>query len=307
MIRTGLRAGIDVGGTKIEIAALDSDGAFRLRHRVPTPRDDYAATLTAIAALVRDGERRLGRFDSVGIGIPGSLSPRTGTVRNANSTWLNGQPLLADLQQALQRPVRIDNDANCLAVSEAVDGAAAGQRLVIGVILGTGVGAGIAIDGASWSGRNRIAGEWGHNPLPAPRASEFAAPRCWCARDGCIETWLCGPALLADHRRSGAAADSVPQLLAAAQAGEPAAAATLDRWVERLARSLATLINMLDPDAIVVGGGLSHIETLYERVPQLWQSHVFCNEAIDTPLLRSRHGDSSGVRGAAWLWPRDRR
>jgi fructokinase len=296
-----LRLGIDLGGTKIEIAALDRDGAMRLRRRAPTPRGDYAATVDAIAALVHDAERELGTRGTVGVGIPGALSAATGRVKNANSTWLNDRPLREDLQAALGREVRIQNDANCLAVSEAIDGAAAGARVTFAAILGTGVGAGIAIDGRALAGANGIAGEWGHVPLPAPRDDERPGPRCWCGRHGCIETWLSGPALAADHlRRTGETLDATA-IAARAGAGDAACGASLERWRDRLARGLAMVIDVLDPDVVVLGGGLSNVTGTVEQLPARVAPLVF-TDAPCTRFERSVHGDSSGVRGAAWLW-----
>ncbi|MGE0798455.1 MAG: ROK family protein [Lautropia sp.] len=310
------RIGVDLGGTKIEIAALDAGGAIRLRRRVATPRDDYPATVAAIAALVAAAEAELGRPGSVGVGIPGAISPASGLVKNANSTWLNGRPLRQDLEAALRRPVRVQNDANCLAVSEAVDGAAAGAHCVFAAILGTGVGAGICIGGQPLTGRQAIAGEWGHNPLPPaqpPRRDESPGPRCWCGRHGCIETWLSGPGFTAEFLRiaghagesaagSGAAAATATTILERAEAGDPAAAAALARYLDRLARALGTVVNLLDPDVIVLGGGLSNIDRLYDELPLRLPAYVFSDRA-DTPVRRAAHGDSSGVRGAAWLWP----
>jgi fructokinase len=296
-----MRIGIDLGGTKIEIACLDRDGAIRLRRRVPTPRDDYAATVAAIAALVREAEAALGRTGTVGIGIPGTLSARTGCVKNANSAWLNGRPLHEDLRAALGREPRIQNDANCLAVSEAVDGAAAGDAVVFAAILGTGVGAGIAIGGRAHRGPNGIAGEWGHVPLPSPRDDERPGPSCWCGRRGCIETWLSGPALSSDHLRVAGESLDAATLVARAETGDPACAAAMARWLDRLARGLATVVNVLDPDTIVLGGGLSNIEAVYRELPARLPPHVFSDD-LRTRIVRSAHGDSSGVRGAAWLW-----
>ena len=275
-----MRIGIDLGGTKIEVVVLDDTGAPRLRRRVPTPRD-YDGTLAAIAALVAGAEAECG-VCSVGIGIPGSLSPATGLVRGANSTWLNGGSLQDDLARRLDRPVRISNDANCLALSEA------GSGITFAAILGTGVGAGITIDGRLIEGANRIAGEWGHNPLPWMSRDEHPGPRCWCGRDGCIETFLSGPALAADG-------GAEPATLAAR--GDPA----LGRHAHRLARALAHVINLLDPDVIVLGGGLSNMAHLYEQVPRLWGEWVF-SDVVTTRLVPARHGDSSGVLGAARLW-----
>jgi fructokinase len=300
-VSTPWRLGVDLGGTKIEIAALDRAGDIRLRRRVPTPRDDYPATVAAIAALVDGAERELGARGSVGVGIPGTISALTGRVKNANSIWLNHQPLREDLQAALGREVRIQNDANCLAVSEAVDGAAAGADVVFAAILGTGVGAGIAVGGRPLAGANGIAGEWGHVPLPAPRDDERPGPRCWCGRDGCIETWLSGPGLAADHRRLGGEALDAATLAARAAAGDAAAAASLGRWLDRLARSLAMIIDVLDPDVVVLGGGLSNVEATCAALPARLGPLVF-SDALHTRIVRSAHGDSSGVRGAAWLW-----
>ncbi|HZH06516.1 MAG TPA: ROK family protein [Lautropia sp.] len=305
-----LRIGIDLGGTKTEVAVLDPAGGFLLRRRAATPRNDYRATVATIAQLVTDAETSVGANCTVGVGIPGAISPATGLVKNANSSWLNGQPLLEDLQAALSRSVRIQNDANCLAMSEAADGAAAGAPVVLGVILGTGVGAGICIDGQVLTGRNAIAGEWGHNPLPPalPDADSTAPVRCWCGRWGCIETWLSGPALarqFAQHDAPGAEragpvdARAVFQL---ADEGDAGAVVVVERWLDRLARSLAGVINVLDPDVIVLGGGLSNVEMIYRELPRRWGVHVF-SDRVDTTVCPAAHGDSSGVRGAAWLWP----
>lgn len=297
---SGLRLGIDLGGTKIEIAALDGQGGFALRQRVATPQGDYGATLRAIADLVAQAEAQLGqRGLPLGLGIPGSLSPLTGRVRNANSTALNGQPLREDLQHLLARPVAVDNDANCLALSEATDGAGAGAEVVFAVILGTGVGAGIAMHGQVLHGCNGVAGEWGHNPLPRAGAPELAL-RCWCGRTACQELFLSGPGLAADHARAGGGPAAAAAIVAAAQAGDAAAQASLARYVERLARALAQVINLLDPDVIVLGGGMSNVQALYAELPRLWGPQVF-SDVVRTRLVAARHGDSSGVRGAAWL------
>ncbi|MBL6456747.1 ROK family protein [Belnapia sp. T6] len=293
-----LRLGIDLGGTKTEIVALDAAGAIRLRRRAPTP-PDYAGVIALIGGLVEAAEAELGATGTVGIGIPGSLSPATGLVRGANSTWLNGGRLDADITARLGRPVRISNDANCLAMSEAADGAGAGFRTVFAVILGTGVGAGITIGGRIQEGRNRIAGEWGHNPLPWMMPEEYPGPACWCGRHGCIETFLCGPALAAAADGPGAR-DAGP-LPARAEAGDAAAACALAQHADRLARALAHVINLLDPDCILLAGGLSNMAHLYEAVPRRWRAFVF-SDVVETPLLRARHGDSSGVLGAARLW-----
>ena len=298
---SGIRLGLDLGGTKIEIAALDGQGAFLLRERVPTPRGDYAGTLRAVAGLVAMAEQRLGTPGlPLGIGMPGSLSPLTGRVRNANSTVLNGQPLREDLQRLLARPLRLENDANCLALSEATDGAGAGAEVVVAAILGTGVGAGIAVHGRVLPGCNGIAGEWGHNRLPL-LAGEQRTPRtCWCGRPDCVEAWLSGPALAADHAATGDGVPSPERIVAAMRGGDAAARATFERYAQRLALALAGVINLLDPQVIVLGGGLSQVPELFERVPALWGPHVF-SDRIDTALRPARHGDSSGVRGAAWL------
>lgn len=295
-----IRLGIDLGGTKIEIAALDATGSFLLRERVATPQGDYAATLRAIAALVAMAEARLGATGlPLGVGMPGSLSPLTGGVRNANSTALNGQPLREDLQALLGRPVRLENDANCLALSEATDGAGAGAQVVFAAILGTGVGAGIAVRGQLLHGCNGVAGEWGHNPLPRASAPELAL-RCWCGRTACQELFLSGVGLAADHARAGGAPADAATIVAAARAGDASAQASLARYAERLARALAQVINLIDPDVIVLGGGMSKVDELYAQVPRLWGTHVF-SDVVRTALVPARHGDSSGVRGAAWL------
>jgi fructokinase len=293
--------GLDFGGTKIAALALDPDGHTLWETRVPTPRGDYHASLEAIAALVSGGEHAIGRACSVGIGIPGAISPATGLVKNANSTWLNGRPLHADLERRLDRPVRLENDANCLALSEAADGAAAGADVVFAVILGTGVGGGLVVHGRVITGRNAIAGEWGHNPLPWPEPDERPGPRCYCGKDGCIETLLSGPGLAAGYRAHTGVDVRGEEVVARADAGEPAAAAALATWEQRLARALATVINVVDPDVIVVGGGLSRIARLYDRVPPLLSAWVF-SDRVETLLVPARHGDASGVRGAARLW-----
>jgi fructokinase len=314
-----MRIGVDLGGTKIEAIVLADDGNDLVRMRIPAPRGDYQRTLDAIASLVREVAARASAQASgsgasqplapVGIGIPGAISPATGLVKNANSTWLIGHPLADDLERALGRPVRIDNDANCFAVSEASDGAAAGARVVFGVILGTGVGGGLAINGEALVGRMAIAGEWGHNRMPAPddavmATEEWPGPPCYCGRRGCVETFLSGPGWLARHRErhAGAHEASAEALVHAMRAGDAAARDSFGRYVDRLARALATVINIVDPDAIVLGGGLSAMSELYEEVPRAWGRYVF-SDRVDTQLLPPRHGDSSGVRGAAWLWP----
>src|SRR5579862_5829255 len=295
------RIGVDLGGTKIEAAAIDRDGRVHARRRVASPAGNYAGTVAAVAGLVHGIEAELGTGLTVGIGIPGTLTAATGLVKNANSTWLIGRPLGRDLEAALGRPVRLANDANCFALSEASDGAAAGLANVFGVILGTGVGGGVVIDGRIVVGANAIGGEWGHNPLPWPRADELPGARCYCGRSGCIETFLSGPGLAADHHAHGGNETSGERIVAGAETGDAACRATLDRHAERLARALAHIINILDPDAIVLGGGLSAIRSLYEDVPRLWGRFVF-SDTVLTRLLPPKHGDSSGVRGAAWLW-----
>lgn len=295
-----LRIGIDLGGTKIEAIALASDGAELFRRRIETPREDYAATVAAIAGLVTVVERELGERGSVGVGMPGSISPATGLVKNANSTWLIGHPLHLDLERALGRSVRVANDANCFALSEAADGGGAGSPVVFGVILGTGTGGGVVVDGQVLVGPNAVAGEWGHNALPWPDASEWPGPACYCGRHGCIETFLSGSGL--QRAYAGAGGRTAREIAAAAAGREPAAMDAIETYSRRLAKSLATVINLIDPDAIVLGGGLSNIESLYRRVPEIWTEWVF-SDRVDTKLARARHGDSSGVRGAAWLWP----
>lgn len=292
------RIGVDLGGTKIEIVALDVGGAVRLRRRVATP-GDYAGGIAAIAGLVEAAESELGARASIGIGIPGSENPTTRLIRNANSTWLNGRPLGADLEARLGRPVRLANDANCLAMSEAADGAGAGFGTVFAVILGTGCGGGLVVNGRVVQGRNHVAGEWGHNPLPWMSPAEHPGPRCWCGQHGCLETFLSGPALAADCDGPGARDASTLPIRAAS--GDPSARGALERHADRLARALAAVVNLLDPEVIVLGGGLSNMDHLYREVPGLIARHVF-SDAFDTPLRRARHGDSSGVFGAARLW-----
>ena len=293
-----MRIGIDLGGTKIEIVALADDSAQLLRRRVPTPRADYPGTLAAIVGLVREAESDLGQQGSVGIGIPGAESRATGLIKNANSTWLIGKPLRRDLEALLQREVRLANDANCFALSEATDGAAAGAEVVFGVILGTGVGGGIVAHGKVLTGANAIAGEWGHNRLPG---DEPDRPECYCGRRGCVETFLSGPGMQRDHAKANGEVLDPDEIAAHATAGDAGCESTLRRYEQRLARALAQVINILDPDAIVLGGGLSNIAALYEHVPKLWGAEVF-SDRIATRLLKNRHGDASGVRGAAWLW-----
>jgi fructokinase len=303
-MRNAMRVGVDLGGTKIEIVAIDTDGRERLRRRVATPADDYGATLAMVAALVAEAERDLGLpagSTSVGIGTPGSLSRATGLLRGSNSVCLNGQPIREDLRRILGRDVRVTNDANCFALSEATDGAGAGAPVVFGVILGTGVGAGIVVHGRLLEGANAIAGEWGHNPLPWPRDEERPGPACYCGRTGCIETWLSGPGLARDHARAAGLHRAVPEIAAGAWEGNAECEATMQRYEERLARALASIINVLDPDVIVLGGGLSNVARLCGNVPRLWGPWVF-SDRVDTRLVRNVHGDSGGVRGAAWLW-----
>ncbi|AVZ80473.1 fructokinase [Zoogloeaceae bacteirum Par-f-2] len=298
-----IRIGVDLGGSKIEVVALDDDGRELLRRRVPTPQGDYPATVAAVAALVEQAETELGVHGRcpVGIGTPGSISPLTGRMRNANSTCLNGQALREDLAARLKRPLRIANDADCFAMSEATDGAGAGAPVVFGVIIGTGVGGGVVVHGRLLTGANGIAGEWGHCPLPQPAPEDLPLPVCFCGRSGCIETYLSGPGMAADHlRHSGQLLDAAT-IAQRAAAGDAACEATLARYEQRLARALAGVINLLDPDVIVLGGGLSRIERLYRTVPQLWPAHVF-SDRIVTRLLPARHGDASGVRGAARLY-----
>lgn len=296
-----LRIGVDLGGTKIEAIALDRDSVVRARKRVPTPRQDYEATLASIAALVAEVEAAAGGRGSVGVGIPGAISPATGLAKNANSTWLNGRPLHHDVERRLGRPVRLANDANCFALSEATDGAGAGARVVFGAIVGTGTGGGIVADGRVITGRNGIGGEWGHNPLPWPDASESPGPECYCSRRGCIELFLSGPALSRDHRQRTGEERTAEEIAARAAAGDAACEASLRRYEGRMARGLATIMNVVDPDVIVLGGGMSNLARLYTRVPELWAEWVF-SDRVDTRLLPPVHGPASGARGAAWLW-----
>jgi len=300
-----MRIGIDLGGTKIEGILLDRDGGTLARRRIPTPRHDYAGTVAAIAGLVADLERAAelpAGSASVGVGIPGIVSPRTGLVKNANSTWLIGHPLDQDLARRLDRPVRLENDANCFAVSEAADGAAAGRRTVFAVIIGTGCGGGIVVDGRVLTGRHAIAGEWGHNPLPWPTAAEWPGPGCFCGRQGCLERWISGPGFAEDHARMTGRSLSAEEIAGLAATGDGDALASLDRYADRLARGLAGVVNLLDPDIIVLGGGMSKVRALYDLVPPLLSARCF-SDGVDTPIVPARHGDSSGVRGAAWLWP----
>ena len=296
-----LRIGIDLGGSKIELVALEASGQVLLRRRRPTPKGDYQATLRAIGDMVAAAESDLGRKASVGIGIPGAESFSDGRIKNANSTWLIGQTLRLDLEALLQREVRLANDANCFALSEAVDGAGRGAEVVFGVILGTGVGGGVVVHRRALAGANRIAGEWGHNPLPLPDEESLPPAPCYCGRSGCVETWLSGPGLSDDHWRHGGQSLSAEEIANRAEAGDAACAAALGRYERRLAKALAQVVNVLDPDVVVLGGGLSNIARLYDTVPRLWAAHVF-SDTIRTRLLCNVHGDSSGVRGVAWLW-----
>jgi fructokinase len=296
----GVRIGIDLGGTKTEAAAYLADGTEAFRKRVATPRGDYDATVTLVASLVAEAEASTGRRGTVGVGTPGAISPATGLVKNANSTCLNGKPLRRDLEAALSREVRVANDANCFALSEAIDGAGAGARVVFGVIVGTGTGGGVVVDGRVLVGPNAIAGEWGHNPLPWPQDDERPGPACYCGRRGCVETFLSGPGLARDHREATGEALDPAEVVARAGRGDAAARATMDRYADRMARALLTVIHVLDPDVIVLGGGLSNVAWLYEAVPPLWKRHAF-SDRLDTLLRPPVHGDASGVRGAAWL------
>ena len=302
-----MRIGIDLGGTKIEGLALADDGRELLRTRVVTPRGDYEATVEAIGTLVEALEAGTAGRGTVGVGIPGVPSSSTGLVKNANSTWLIGRPLVRDLERRLDRPVRVANDANCFALSEATDGAAAGAEVVFGVIVGTGTGGGIVVRGQVLTGANAIAGEWGHNPLPWPGEEEHVMPACYCGRAGCIETFLSGPGLVRDYQRATTSALTAEEVVRRAGAGDSNAEAALTRYESRMARALAGIINVVDPDVIVLGGGMSNLVRLYESVPRLWEPYVFAcgasGDPVRTRLVRARHGDASGVRGAAWLWP----
>lgn len=300
-----MRIGIDLGGTKTEVIALSDHGEELFRYRVPTPRDDYDKTVENIIGLVKRAEQESGQQGSVGLGIPGTLSPFTRRVKNANSTWLNGQPLDKDLQQRLGREVRIANDANCLAVSEAVDGAAAGKQTVFAVIIGTGCGAGVALNGQAHSGGNGNAGEWGHNPLPWMDEDELRYREevpCYCGKQGCIETFISGTGFATDYQRLSGIDLKGAEIIKRLEQQDPVAELAMSRYEMRLAKSLAHVVNILDPDMIVLGGGMSNVERLYQTVPQLVKNWVFGGE-FATPIRRAVHGDSSGVRGAAWLWP----
>ena len=295
-----MRLGVDLGGTKIEIIALAEDGKELLRRRVPTPQGDYQATLKTIARMVLDAEAELGQRGSVGIGTPGAPSRATGRLKNSNSVVLNGKPFLKDIEARLERPVKISNDANCFALSEAMDGAAAKAGVVFGVILGTGVGGGIVVNGQVLDGPNGIAGEWGHNPLPWTQSAEHPGPECYCGKSGCIETFLSGPGMAELHRRASGEMLAPPEIVQRAAKSDATYEQFMRAYENRLARALAHIINILDPDAIVLGGGMSNIGRLYANVPELWGRWVF-SDRVDTLLLKHHHGDSSGVRGAAWL------
>ncbi|AXC80060.1 fructokinase [Salmonella enterica] len=300
-----MRIGIDLGGTKTEVIALDDAGEQRFRHRLPTPREDYQQTIETIAALVDMAEQATGQTGSVGIGIPGSLSPYTGVVKNANSTWLNGQPFDNDVSRRLKREVRLANDANCLAVSEAVDGAAAGAQTVFAVIIGTGCGAGVALNGRAHIGGNGTAGEWGRNPLPWMDDDELRYREeipCYCGKQGCIETFISGTGFATDYQRLSGKALKGDEIIRLVDAQDAVAELALSRYELRLAKALSHVVNILDPDVIVLGGGMSNVERLYKTVPSLMKSFVFGGEC-ETPVRKAQHGDSSGVRGAAWLWP----
>lgn len=295
------RLGVDLGGTKIEIIALDASGEVCLRNRVDTPRGEYTATLEAIARLVTVAEQQLDCVASLGICTPGAMSPATGLLKNSNSVCLNGKPLQQDLQQMLQRDVRIANDADCFALSEATDGCAAGAASVFGVIVGTGTGGGLFINGQLLAGPNAIAGEWGHNPLPWAKQSELPGPDCYCGNSGCIETWLSGPGMERDYRQVVGTVLASDVIAEQDKQGDAAASACLDRYVDRMARALASVINIVDPEVIVLGGGVGNIDRLYRDVPDQWGQYVF-SDHVDTRLAKPLFGDSSGVRGAAWLW-----
>ena len=297
-----MRIGVDLGGTKIEIIALDDRGAPLLRRRVPTPAGDYSGTVRAIAELVRSAQAQIGVFASVGIATPGALSPQTGLLRNSNSVVLNGKPLDRDLADALGQPVRLENDANCLAISEATDGAGAGSRVVFAAIFGTGIGGGIVIEGRILTGLNRIGGEWGHNPLPWATENERPGYRCYCGKFGCIETFLSGAGLAREYFSLSQKELPAEQIAEAEQSGEPDAVKSIAAYQDRLARSLAALVNILDPDTIVVGGGISNISSLYDGLTDLIGQRAF-SDGIKAKVVQAAHGDSSGVRGAAWLWP----
>jgi fructokinase len=298
-----MRIGVDLGGTKTEALALDGAGRELRRIRVPTPQGDYAATVATIAQLVRDLERETGQQGSVGVGIPGTIVAATGLVKNANSTWLNGKPLQGDLSAALNREVRCANDANCFAISEATDGAAVGAEVVFGVILGTGCGGGLVVAGSLLTGPNGLAGEWGHTPLPNMSADEWPGPQCYCGRRGCLEKWISGSGFESDFERVTGRSLPGAEIVAAANAGNPDAKAALERLEDRIARGLSTVVDIVDPDIIVLGGGLSRIDSLYKGgISNRLRDYGF-GGGVESPIRRNLHGDSSGVRGAAWLWP----
>jgi fructokinase len=298
-----MRIGIDLGGTKVEAIAIDDRGVELVRHRVQTPRCDYDKTLNAINSLVTRIELKTNKTGTVGVGIPGCISGITGLVKNSNCTWINGRPFQKDLNRLLERDVRIDNDANCFAVSEATDGAAAGKAFVFGIILGTGCGGGIAIRGQSVGGANGVGGEWGHNPLPWPTAEECLGPKCYCGKQGCLEQWISGTGIERDYEITTGTKVSAREIIAAFEAGEQQANLTIDRFTGRLARGLSHVINLLDPDVIVIGGRVSNFKHLYHSIPAKLSNYVFGSE-VSTPVVQAVHGDSSGVRGAAWLWPK---
>lgn len=295
-----MRIGVDLGGTKIEAVMLDNEGQQTWQRRIATPSGDYQATVAAIAGLVMQAEAEAGTHAMVGVGTPGAISLATGLMKNCNSTCLNGQPLLQDLERALDRPVRLANDANCFALSEATDGAAAGAEVVFGVIVGTGTGGGVVVRGHVLTGSNSIAGEWGHNPLPWPQPDELPGPACYCGKSGCIESYLSGPGFARDYAQHYGETLTAQEL---AERDDPRALQAWERYEDRMARALATVINILDPDIIVLGGGMSNVTRLYENVPRRWTRYVF-SDAVRTKLVRAKFGDASGVRGAAWLWPR---
>jgi fructokinase len=296
-----IKIGIDLGGTKIEGIALSDEGQVLFRERIPTPTDDYLAILRCICDLVNDIETTLHQRGSVGIGTPGAISPATGLLKNSNTVCMNGKPVYEDLRRVLGREIRIANDANCFALSEAIDGAAVGGPVVFGVIIGTGTGAGVVVNKHTLKGPNAIAGEWGHNPLPWPKDDERPGPLCYCGKYGCIETWLSGPGINRDHLKISGETLDAKQIVERATAGDDLAESSLQRYEDRMARGLAHVINILDPDVIVLGGGMGNIERLYTNVPKRWGQYVF-SDRVDTKLLPPKFGDSSGVRGAAWLW-----
>jgi fructokinase len=298
-----VRIGIDLGGTKIEGIALDDSGAILVRRRVPTPAGDYNRTVSAISGLVTEIEQYLSQRGSVGVGTPGAISPKTGLIKNANSTILNGRPLHVDLSRILRRPVRLENDANCFALSEAVDGAGQHEQVVFGIILGTGVGGGLVVNKAVLAGPNRIAGEWGHNPLPWPQAKEWPGQACYCGKTGCIETFLSGPGMSREYEMLTGYVLSAHHIARSAAAGDAGALEFLSLHQQRLARALASVINVIDPDAIILGGGLSNIDYLYNGLVEQIERYAF-SDSLSTKIYRAAHGDSSGVRGAAWLWPK---